>query len=195
MASIDKKPQGSDTRWWVEQHKSRERARPEERSAPVGSSFFRSVEGYDQEKATANLTNLNLRLLAQADAKPGEWAYLPLVQEQSPAKEIEKVKRAIPLPPTARGVIVDSGLSLRVIITGEPVGERMLEFNLIEEASFDCWIHGEWVCEQVFKGKRELLHRAAELLRQYMTKDVMKEESFFDAPRAQGAFPPARTEW
>jgi len=153
------------------------------------------VEGYDQEQACEHLTDLNLKLLAQANPAPGEWAYLPLVAERSPAKEIEKVKRALLLPPNACGVLVDSGLSLRAIITGTPLHDRVLEFNFIEEASFDCWIRGEWVYEAVFRNKHELLQRAADLLRRYMEKDVLNDESFFDAPHAGGTLPPARTEW
>jgi hypothetical protein len=195
MANADKKTQSGDSRWWVEQTKSRDRAKPEERQVPIGAGFFRSVEGYEQERATENLTDLNLKLIAVANPKPGEWAYLPLVEERSPAKEVERVKRALPLPSGVRAVLVDSGLSLRAIITGTPVGERMLEFNFIDEASFDCWIRGEWVCEQVFKGKRELLQCAADLLRRYMAKNLMDDQSFFTAPHAQGTLPPARTEW
>ncbi|MBI3302117.1 MAG: hypothetical protein HYZ72_08600 [Deltaproteobacteria bacterium] len=195
MANGDKKTHPHENRWWVDQGKSGERIKPEERQAPVGALFFRSVEDYDQERAREHLTDLNLKLLAQANPAPGQWAYLPLLPERSPAKEIEKVKRALPLPPDARAVLVDSGLSLRAIITGTPPNERVLEFNFIDEASFDCWIRGEWVCEEVFKDKHRLLQHAAELLRRYLEKDLIEHERFFSAPRPQGALPPARTEW
>jgi hypothetical protein len=192
----EKKGTSSDNRWWVDQGKARERVKPEERQAPpAGATFFRSVEGYDQEQARENLTDLNLKLLAQGNPSPGEWAYLPLLAEHCSAKEIERVKRALPLPPNARGVLVDSGLSLRAIITGTPAHERILEFNFIDEASFDCWIRGEWVCEQVFADKRELLQHAPDLLRRYLAKDVTADEKFFEAPHAKGASPLARTEW
>jgi hypothetical protein len=195
MANTERKSQNTDDRWWVERHKSKERPTQEERQAPIGAIFFRSVEGYDQEEATKNLTDLNLKLLEQGNPGPGELAYVPLVTERSPEREIERVRRTLPLPSTARGVLVDSGLSLRVIVTGEPVGERLLEFNFIDEASFDCWIRGEWVSEKVFRGKRDLLHHAPGLLRRYLTKDILEKEEFFSAPHAQGALPPARTEW
>jgi hypothetical protein len=152
------------------------------------------VENYDQEQARENLTDLNLKLLAQGNPAPGEWAYVPLLPERCSAKEIEKVKRALPLPPHAQGVLVDSGASLRAIITGTPANERILEFNFIEEASFDCWIRGEWVYEAVFD-KRELLQKAADLLRCYLEKDLAGDEEFLHAPHAEGTLPPARTEW
>src|SRR5712691_8831284 len=108
MTSGEKKTAGSDNRWWVDQGKSRERVKPEDRQAPAGATFFRSVEGYDQEQARENLTDLNLKLLAQGNPAPGKWAYLPLLAERCSAKEIERVKRALPLPPNARAVLVDS---------------------------------------------------------------------------------------
>ena len=195
LMPAEKKTPVSDNRWWVEQGKSRERVKPEDRQAPAGAVFFRSVEGYDQEQARENLTDLILKLLAQGNPAPGEWAYLPLLEERCPAKEIERVKRALPLPAEARGVLVDSSLSLRAIITGSPVNERVLEFNFIDEASFDCWIRGDWVCEKVFNGKHELLQRAADLLHRYMEKDPAAGEKFFNTPHAAGMLPPARTEW
>jgi len=191
----EKKGTASDNRWWVDQGKTRERVKPEDRQAPAGATFFRSVENYDQEQARENLTDLNLKLLAQGNPAPGDWAYLPLLEEHCSAKEVERIKRALPLPSTARGVLVDSGLSLRAIVTGTPANERILEFNFIDEASFDCWIRGEWVCEEVFRDKRELLQHAAGLLRRYLVKDLTTDEKFFEAPHAAGALPPARTEW
>jgi hypothetical protein len=187
--------QNADNNWWVENLKTREKVRLQEGQAFVGANFFRSVEGYDQEVATKNLTDLNLKLLTEADPAPGEWGYVSLVEQKSPPAEIDKVKRALPLPPDARAVLVDSGLSLRVIVTGTPVGERLLEFNFIEEASFDCWIRGEWIREAVFRGKRELLRHAAGLLQRYMARDLVREKEFFSSPHAKGALPPARTEW
>jgi hypothetical protein len=194
MPNVDKKTTLSENRWWVDQGKSRERAKPQERQAPAGAQFFRSVENYDQEQARENLTDLNLKLLVQANPAPGEWEYLPLVEERSSIKEVEKIKRALPLPPLARGVLVDSGQSLRAIVTDTARSERILEFNFIDEASFDCWIRGEWVREEVFKDKHQLLRHAPDLLQQYLEKDIIEQEQFFHAPRS-GVIAPARTEW
>jgi hypothetical protein len=195
LSAGEKKPTNEESRWWVDQGKSHERIKPEERQAPAGAVFFRSVENYDQERARENLTDLNPKLLAQGNPAPGEWAYVPLLAERCSPKEIERVKRALPLPAHARGVLVDSGASLRAIVTGTPANERILEFNFIEEASFDCWIRGEWVCEAVFSNKRELFQQAANLLQRYLEKTLAGDEKFFDAPHAEGASPLARTEW
>lgn len=195
MANGEKKAQANEDRWWVDRSESREQVTPEERKAPAGAQFFRSVEDYDQEQALQNLTNLNFKLLARGNPAPGEWAYVSLCQERSPSKEVERIKRALPLSTNTCGVLVDSGQSLRAIITDTPTNERILEFNFIAEASFDCWIHGEWVCEEVFEDKFKLLQCAADLLRRYLEKDMMTEESFAHAPRPTNALHPARTEW
>ncbi len=194
MAERNKKAP-KDEAWWVEVNKKRERAKPAEREAPIGKSFFSSVEDYDQVQAEKNLTDLNLKLLSDAHAEPGVWSYLALLEKKSSQREIDKIKRAVPLPENARGVIVDSGLSLRAIVTDTSDHGVLMEFNFIAEASFDCWIRNEWVCEKVFKGKHELLRRADRLLKKYMRRGARAGEEFFDAPSPAGALPPARTEW
>ena len=62
--------QNADNNWWVEKLKTREKVKLEEGQAFVGANFFRSVEGYDQEVATKNLTDLNLKLLTAANPAP-----------------------------------------------------------------------------------------------------------------------------
>lgn len=190
-----KKKRPKDSEWWVEEHKSRERANQSERQAPAGASFFKTVEDYDQVQAEKNLTDLNAQLLAQADPAPGAWGYVSLLEKKSSQREIEKIKRAMPLPSNLRGAIVDSGLSLRAIVADTQELGLLMEFNFIQEASFDCWIRNEWVSEQVFRGKNELLKRSERLLKRYLRRASQAGEEFFDAPSPSGALPPARTEW
>jgi hypothetical protein len=179
MASADKKTTSTESRWWIDRDKTRGKPKVQEKQAPAGASFFRAVEGYNQDQALDHLTDLNLKLLAQGAAPSGGWGYVSLVEDRSPTREIEKVKRALPLPSFARAVIVDSGLSLRVIVTGTPVGERILEFNFVQEASFDCWIRGEWVREELFANPEELLRKAAHLLEKYLPEPTAENERLF----------------
>ena len=167
----------------------------EEAREPAGAIFFRSFENYDQKQALGCLTDLNIKLLEEAKPAAGEWTYLALVEERCSDKEIEHIKRSFPVPPGVYAVLVDSGLSLRAIMTASPMYERMLEFNFIAEASFDCWIQGEWMREEVFEGKEELLKRASQLLKQYLEKDIDSHQEIAQAPHIAGAVPPARTEW
>lgn len=190
-----KKKSSRENEWWVEEQKSRERANPSERLAPAGASFFKTVEDYDQVQAEKNLTDLNAQLLAQADPEPGAWGYVALLEKKSSQREIDKVKRAMPLSPNLRGALVDSGLSLRAIVADTQELGLLMEFNFIQEASFDCWIRNEWVSEQVFRGKNELLKRSERLLKRYLRRASQAGHEFFDAPSPSGALPPARTEW
>ncbi len=190
-----KKKASRENEWWVEEQKSRERAKQSERQAPAGASFFKTVEDYDQVQAEKNLTDLNAQLLAQAAPAPGAWGYVALLEKKSSQREIDKIKRAMPLPSSLRGAIIDSGLSLRAIVTDTQELGLLMEFNFIQEASFDCWIRNEWVSEQVFRGKNELLKRSERLLKRYLRRATQAGEEFFDAPSPSGALPPARTEW
>ena len=187
MAERNKKA-SKDEAWWVEVNKKRERVKPPEHEAPIGKSFFSSVQDYDQVQAEKNLTDLNLKLLSDANAEPGVWGYLALLEKKSSQREIDKIKRAVPLPRNARGV-------MRAIVTDTSDHGVLMEFNFIAEASFDCWIRNEWVCEKVFKGKHELLRRADRLLKKYLRRGARAGEEFFDAPSPAGTLPPARTEW
>lgn len=162
-----------ENRWWVDTGKSpaRTRAAADPRS-PIGSRFFDMGYEFDQARAKTRLTDQNLKLLDEARPERGGWATLQLVPKESvPAAEIQRIKRALPLPPDARGVIVDSGRSVRFILTGEPVGERVLEFTLGEESSFDCWIRGEWVREELFDDLETALRDAEVFLARYLTSE------------------------
>ena len=66
-------------------------------------------------------------------------------------------------------MLVDSGEALRAIITGHPVGERLVEVRIGAESSFDAWVYGEWVYEASFRNADEALRRAPRLVREYLT--------------------------
>ena len=138
MAERNKKAP-KDEAWWVEVNKKRERVKPPEHEAPIGKSFFSSVQDYDQVLAEKNLTDLNLKLLSDANAEPGVWGYIALLEKKSSPREIDKIKRAVSLPRNALGVIVDSGLSLRAIVTDTSDHGVLMEFKW-----YPCfWI--EWI--------------------------------------------------
>ncbi|MCC6764374.1 MAG: hypothetical protein IT293_06895 [Deltaproteobacteria bacterium] len=155
-------------RWWVDADKGEDKgakgARP-----PIGSLFFTIGYDFDQERAKQRLTDANLKLLAEARPPVNEWRTIHLVPNESvPAEKIERIKRRLPLPPGARGVIVDSGRSARFVLTGDPVGERVLEFTLGEASSFDCWIRGDWVREELFRDLGDALRRGERLVGEYL---------------------------
>ncbi|OQY65387.1 MAG: hypothetical protein B6D46_13820 [Polyangiaceae bacterium UTPRO1] len=61
-------------------------------------------------------------------------------------------------------MVVDSGRSVRFVITGDPVGERVLEFTLGEASSFDCWIREDWVREGLVRDLDDALGRARRII-------------------------------
>ena len=160
-----------ENRWWVDTGKAKERARAgvSGKQLPVGSKFFDIGYEFDQECARTRLTDLNLKILEEARPPLGGWAMVQMVPNECvPAADLERMKQRLPLPRNARGVIVDCGRTVRFVITGEPVGERILEFTFGEESSFDCWIRGDWVREELFSSLDEALRKARPYMGQYL---------------------------
>lgn len=162
-----------DNRWWVDQGKEARGGGPVERPpAQFGRIFFRSGDGFEQERARLRLTDSNLKWLEEAAPPANGWSYVQMLppERMSPAR-IERVKNAFRLPPGGRGVLIDSGVSLRAIVTGSPPGERLVELRLGEESSLDVWVHGEWVREALYRGFDDALRRAPALVREYLTSE------------------------
>jgi hypothetical protein len=169
----DGTPPAVKDRWWVETgDKRRERppavATP---AAPAGSRFYRSGIGFSQEVARSRLTDLNLKLLIEANPAEGEWGYVRLAETTHPERERERIKEQVALPRHARGVLVDCGRSVRLLITGTPIGQRILDLTLGDNPSFDCWIDGEWVHEEVFRDSRAALGALRRHIQQYLSPE------------------------
>ena len=161
-----------ENRWWVDQGKAA-KGEPQPRPpATFGRRFFRTGEGFEQDLARIRLTDSNLKWLEEANPPPGGWALVQVLPgERFAPGRLERVKAAFKLPPGCRGVLVDSGTSLRAIVTGTPVAERLVELRLGDESSFDAWVHGEWVREVLFRGFDDALRRGPALVREYLTTD------------------------
>ena len=147
----DKATQGPTVanRWWVDLGGT-EKVKVRRPAGPAGSQFFEVAHDFEQERARERLTDNNLKLLHAANPPEGGWGYVQLAETSYPERELERIKRLVTLPQYARGLIVDCGRSVRLLVTGTPLGERLLELALGEAPSFDCWVHHEWVREVVF---------------------------------------------
>ena len=167
-------------KWWIDTSRASTEGRKGDNIPPAIARFYVTTKGYEQERARSGLVDLNLKLVTEANPNDGELAYVSLISERTPTEVIEKVRRSLPLPPGARGVIVDSGRMVRAIITGTPVGERILEFNFNRgEPSFDVWVSGDWKEERVYRGLNELYRRAADMLAKYLSPEaIAKAERF-----------------
>jgi hypothetical protein len=159
-----------ENRWWVDQGKDAKGDPVPRPPAQFGHRFFRTGDGFEQERARIRLTDSNLKWLEEATPPPGAWAVVRILpDEHVPEPRVEKVKAAFKLPSRGRGVLVDSGTSLRAIITADPPGERLVEVRLGDESSFDAWVNGEWVREELFRGFDDAMRRGPGLVREYLT--------------------------
>src|SRR6188472_2037754 len=108
---VTKLPEGGPTvenRWWVDTEEAAEPVRAE--GAAVGSRFFDIGYAFDQERAKHRLTDINLKFLDEVRPERDEWRLVHLVPDEAiPAGQITRCQSRIPLPPGARGVILDSG--------------------------------------------------------------------------------------
>ncbi|GIW40201.1 MAG: hypothetical protein KatS3mg076_0778 [Candidatus Binatia bacterium] len=163
-----------ENRWWAELGRPKETIGPK-KPAPAGSRFYKVAEGYDQDRAREALTDLNLRLLREANPEEGKWSYLQLLPERFDRAKLEKIQAAVDLPPYARGLVVDSGRTIRLLVTGTPIGQRVLELALVEPPSFDCWVEEEWVHEELYRSRRQALARFRKLVRQYLSPEALAE--------------------
>ena len=162
-----------NTKWWVDLGDADEPRAPTTVTevVPVGQKFYRAARDFEQEAARKRLTDNNLKLLIEANPAEGEWGYVQLADVQFPAKDAERIRDSVELPSYARGALIDSGKSIRLLVTGTPIGERILELTLAREPSFDCWVQDEWVKEVVFKDRKRALRGFRELIEHYLSPE------------------------
>lgn len=155
-------------KWWVDLGGA-EKVEVKRPPGPAGSQFFEVARGFEQERARERLTDDNLKLLSEADPQEGGWGYVRLSAATYPERELERVKKLVTLPPYARGVVVDCGSTLRLLVTGTPLGARLLELTLGETPSFDCWVCHEWVREALFDDADKALRALRQFIREYLS--------------------------
>ena len=165
----EKAPEETETRWWIDTGNTGGRGRrvaPREVPAErvLGESIFAVGADFDEDRARTQLTGSNLNLIREANPTPGEWAYLAPVDSTSTKEQLEKTRKFLRLPEWALGVLVDSGVSIRAIATGDPPGERVVELRLGKESSFDAWLEEEWVHERVFRDRHRALREGSRFL-------------------------------
>ena len=173
MAAKSSEPQPPSKvvdRWWVE---TAPKQRPKQTRAPgpAGAGFFTVAHDFEQDRARERLTDNNLKVLQQGNPPEGGWGYVRLAETTYPTRELERIKQLLSLPAFARGLIVDCGRSLRILVTGTPVGERILELALGEAPSFDCWVDGEWVHEALFEDGNAAIRAFRRFVRDYLSPE------------------------
>lgn len=161
-------------RWWVETKvadKKKAAEEPAERQEFAGLQFFRAAKGFDQEVARTRLTDLNMKLLVSGNPPEGGWGYVSLAETTHPERDTERIKESVHLPSYARAVLVDCGRSVRILVTGTPIGDRILDLTLSDKPSFDAWVFGEWVREIVFPDRRKAITGLRRLVDEFLSAE------------------------
>jgi hypothetical protein len=169
----DEKTQAfEETKWWIDRGPVKEREKPA--AAPVKGIVekwaYDLLKNYNQDQAAKNLVDINRKILNGLSIASGEWGYYSLEIGTYPIEKLNKIKSGLPLPPGGRGVVVDAGFSVRVLITGEPVGARFVDINFTDAPSLDYWVNGQLVEERVFANMGEALKRIRVELADYLRR-------------------------
>ncbi len=158
-----------ETKWWIDRGPVKEREKP---AAPVKGIIekwaYELLKNYNQDQAAKNLVDINTKILHGLNLAAGEWGYYSLEIGTYPPEKLAKIKSGLPLPEHARGIVIDAGYSVRVIITAEPVGERFVDINFTDSPALDYWVKGQLVEERVFSNIGEALKRIRQHLPDFL---------------------------
>lgn len=167
----DEKPQAfEETKWWIDRGpavKEREKTATPEKGI-IEKWAYELLRNYNQDQAAKNLVDINSKLLHGLAVSTGEWGYYSLEIGKYPPDKLAKIRGGLPLPPGTRGIVIDAGYSVRVIITAEPVGERYVDINFTDSPSLDYWVNGQLVEERVYSNVGEALKRIRAELPRYL---------------------------
>jgi hypothetical protein len=155
----DEKP-FEETKWWIDRRPVKERDKSAEPVKGIIEKWaIELLQNYNQDEAAKNLVDINQRIFKGLTIAPGDWGYYSLEIGTYPPDKLAKIKSALPLPAGTRGIVIDAGFSVRVIITGEPVGARYVDINFVDAPSLDFWVNGQLIEERVFSNVGEALKR------------------------------------
>jgi hypothetical protein len=165
----EKTQQFEETKWWIDRGPVKEREKP---AAPIKGIIekwaYELLKGYNQDLAMRNLVDINAKMLKELSVGQGEWGYFSLDVGVYPAEKLAKIKNGLPLPAGTRGIVIDAGYSVRVVITAEPIGERFVDINFTDAPSLDYWVNGQLIEERVFSNVGEALKRIRPALDRYL---------------------------
>jgi hypothetical protein len=165
----EKSPAFEETKWWIDRGPVKEREKPPTAGKGIIENWaYELLKNYNQDQAAKNLVDINVKLLSGMSVQSGEWGYYSLEVGTYPPEKLAKIKSGLSLPPGTRGIVIDAGYSVRVIITGEPVGERYVDLNFTDSPSLDFWVNGQLVDERVYSNMGEALKRIRPELAHYL---------------------------
>ena len=164
----EKHQDAEETKWWIDRGPVKEREKPQLHESLIEKWAYELLKDYHQEEALQNVADINERVLRELPSASGEWGYLSHGVGEYPPEKLSRIKESLNLPRYARGLIVDAGYSVRVLVTGEPVGERVVDINFTEAPSVDYWVKGELAWERLFPTVNQALKQLRFSLRSYL---------------------------
>ncbi len=188
-----------ENRWWVETSVKRPRkpeaAAPDPASAeqdapkeagsdqaplqlPIVEGFYSVARDYDQDRAKEDLTDNNLRIARAANPQAGQWVYVAMTEEHYPARLIKRIKDEFRLPSEARGVILDHGRVVRLLVCGPQLEDWMLDVTLSDEPSVDVYVWNTMHRERLFKRAEEALRQARRWALSLIEYPPVRDEPF-----------------
>lgn len=166
----EKKPAFEESKWWIDRGPVKEREKPELAVKGIIEKWaYELLRNYDQDQAAKNLVDINGKILKELADAPGEWSYFSLDVGTYPPDRLARIKAGLPLPPGCRGIVIDAGYSVRIVITAEPAGERYIDINFTDAPSLDYWVKGELREEKVYGNFGEALKRIRPNLNRYLS--------------------------
>jgi len=159
-----------EAKWWIDRGPVKEREKETQLGRGIIEKWvYEMLKDYHQEQAVRAVVDINQRILKELAVAPGQWGYLCLGVGTYPPHKLEKIKSSLQLPSNARALAIDAGYSVRVLITAEPVAERLVDINFTEAPSLDYWVAGELVEEKLFSTVEDALKKLRGSLHGYLS--------------------------
>ena len=167
-----------EVKWWIDTGTKRQpdAGEPEPKGV-IERWAFELLKDYRQEQALKNIVDINGQALRQLGNNEDRWVYLSLGVGEFPLKRLDYIKDSLKLPRYARALAIDAGYSIRVLLTGNPPGEKVLDINFTEAPSLDYWIDGELMEEQLFRSVDDALKRLRNSVHRYLRKSTAETQA------------------
>jgi hypothetical protein len=152
-----------ENRWWVEtvvKRPKQVKSETEMPQLPVAMAFYQVARDYDQDRAKDDLTDNNLRIAREANPAPGEWAYVAMTADHYPPHLIKRIKDEFRLPREARGIVLDHGRLLRLLVCGPALEDWLIDVTLYDEPSVDVYVWSVMHRERLFRRAEDALRQA-----------------------------------
>ena len=170
-----------ENRWWVEttlKKPKTQQPKSEAEVLPIAMSFYKVAKDYDQDRAKDDLTDNNLRIARAANPQQGGWVNVAMTEEHYPPNLVKRVKDEFRLPREARGIVLDHGRLVRLLICGPELEDWMIDITLGDEPSVDVYVWNTMYRERLFRRAEEALRQARRWAINLLQNPPQRDEPF-----------------